>query len=250
LAAHPGAARLLASVGEVEHGLAFDDPSLGGLFGGSLLAQGVSPDWPRADPPAPEPIVAWMHLPEGTTLSGAMLVAPSRPAGEQHCARYLLDSLAPLGVNTTRLDDRPLNVSAFTSDEVLVHPGSGSAAKNWPAARFAETIRMLERPVRLIVGEADLDAALAVETCLGHALPHLSNIPLEQLAARLAGCHAYLGNDSGVSHLAGLCGARSIVLFGPTNPQVWHPLGLRVHVRAFETPGGEIAKLVQGERTS
>jgi ADP-heptose:LPS heptosyltransferase len=66
----------------------------------------------------------------------------------------------------------------------------------------------------------------------------------------LAGCHAYLGNDSGVSHLAGLCGARSIVLFGPTNPQVWHPLGLHVHIRPFDTSAADIATFVQGERAS
>ena len=58
-------------------------------------------------------------------------------------------------VDTSSLDDRPLKVLPIASDEVLVHPGSGSSAKNWPAEQFAETIRKLDRPVRLIVGEAD-----------------------------------------------------------------------------------------------
>ena len=93
LAAHGGAARLLASVGEVEHGLAFDDPSLSWLFG---------------ERPGPRGVVAWMA--PRRALSDAMLVAPSRPAGEQHCARYLLGSLAPLGVDSTHFDDRPLRV--------------------------------------------------------------------------------------------------------------------------------------------
>ena len=171
-----------------------------------------------------------------------MLVAPSRPAGSQHCAEYLLGSLAPLGVDTSWLDDRPLRVTPIHSDEVLIHPGSGSPAKNWPAAQLAETIRALAQPVRLIVGEADAAAAHAVEDRLGEPMPHLTNVPLAELAARLAGCHAYVGNDSGVSHLAGLCGARTIVLFGPTSPAVWRPIGPRVQVRPFETPSQEIAK--------
>ena len=229
LAAHLGAARLLASVGEVEEGLAFDDPSLAWLF---------------VRPPSSEAIVAWMNSNGVPGLEDALLVAPSRPAGLQHCALYLLETLAPLGVDTSFLDDHPLNVHPISSNEVLIHPGSGSPAKNWPPAQFAETIRALDRPVRLIVGEADSAAALAVEACLSYSLPRLSNVPLEELAARLAGCHAYLGNDSGVSHLAGLCGARSVVLFGPTSPVVWRPLGPGVQVRPFETLSTEIANLL------
>jgi heptosyltransferase-3 len=231
LAAHSGAARLLASLGEVDEGLAFDDSSLAWVFG---------------DSPQTEAIVAWIHPPiEGTALSRALLIAPSRPPGEQHCAQYLLGTLVPLGADTSWLDDRPLNVPPIQSDEVLIHPSSGSPSKNWPADRFAETIRLSDRPVRLIVGEADTSAAAAVETSLGHTLPRLANLPLEELAARLAGCHAYLGNDSGVSHLAGLCGARTIVLFGPTNPTVWRPLGPRIHVRAFDTSSAEVATLLE-----
>jgi heptosyltransferase-3 len=230
LAAHAGAARLLAAVGEVEHGLAFDDPSLAWLF--------------VARPPEEE-IVAWMNPDGVAALEHARLVAPSRPPGEQHCAQYLLKSLAPLGVDTSWLDDRPLTVAGLGSNEVLIHPGSGSSAKNWPAQRFAETIRALDRPVRLIVGEADAPAALEVEAHLGRSLPRLSNAPLEDLAARLAGCQAYLGNDSGVSHLAGLCGARSTVLFGPTSPTVWHPVGPHVQVMSFDASPVDIAALLR-----
>jgi ADP-heptose:LPS heptosyltransferase len=196
--------------------------------------------------PTVEEIVAWMNADGVPGLHQALLVAPSRPEGDEHCAQYLLETLAPLGVATSQLDDRPLNVSPIQSGEVLVHPGSGSMAKNWPAAQFAETIRKLERPARLIVGEADAAAARAVETSLGYSLPHLSNVPLDQLSARLAGCHAYLGNDSGVSHLAGLCGAHSVVLFGPTSPSVWRPLGPHVHVMTFDAGVESVVSALRG----
>jgi ADP-heptose:LPS heptosyltransferase len=229
LAAHGGAARLLASLGEVEDGIAFDDASLSWLFVERLHA---------------EAIVAWMNPDAAVALRQALLVAPSRPEGDEHCATYLLESLAPLGIDTW-LDERPLRVRPAPSDEVLIHPGSGSAAKNWPAQRFAETIRALERPVRLIVGEADAQAALEVDACLGRSLPRLQHAPLDELAARLAGCYAYLGNDSGVSHLAGLCGARSIVLFGPTSPAVWRPLGPQVSVAPFDVPIERVVSLLK-----
>jgi heptosyltransferase III len=213
LAAHAGAARLLARLGEVDCGLAFDDPSLAWLFGDAVAA---------------EPVVAWMN----TNIKSARLVAPSRPNTEQHCATYLLESLEPLGIDLT-LDARALDVQPIQSDEVLIHPGSGSAIKNWPPQGFAAVIRALDAPIRLIVGEADLRVASELETVVGSLLPRLESPPLEELASRLAGCRGYLGNDSGVSQLAGLCGARTVALFGPTSPAVWRPIGPDVRVLPF-----------------
>ena len=47
----------------------------------------------------------------------------------------------------------------------------------------------------------------------------------QELASILSEAELYLGNDSGVSHLAAFVETPSIVLFGPTDPRVWHPLG-------------------------
>jgi Glycosyltransferase family 9 (heptosyltransferase) len=221
LAAHGPTARFLAGLGEVEVGLAFDDPSLGWVFGG-------------AAPPDPLPrVVAWL---EARLAIQPEVQAPSRPSDERtHCARYLLES-----IGADDLDAHALAITPIASEEVLVHPGSGSPRKNWPPGLFATVIKELASPVRLIVGEADALAASAVEQCLGRRLPRLEHPPLEELAARLAGCRAYLGNDSGVSHLAGLAGARSVVLFGPTPEAVWRPLGPRVSVMHFSARPAEV----------
>jgi len=228
LAAHPGAARLLASLGEIDRGVGFDDPALNWLFTTQAALD--------------EPVVAWL-TPEAAApaLKQATVVAPSRPANQdEHCARYLVRTLSPLGIELT-FNDRPLQLQPIVSREVLVHPGSGSAAKNWPPERFAQVIRALDAPVRLIVGEADLGVANAVEAKLGYKPQTLELPRLEELAARLAGCRAYLGNDSGVSHLAGLCGAHSVAMFGPTSPSVWQPLGPDVQVMPFEASPATVA---------
>jgi ADP-heptose:LPS heptosyltransferase len=226
LAANAAAAQFLLSVGEVDRALAFDDPSVTWLFTG---------------PPREEMVVAWMtESPRG--LPAGAFLAPSRPPGmNRHCARYLLETLAPLGIDLA-WDDHPLRVNAVASDEVLVHPGSGSAAKNWPTEQFAAVIRALQCPVRLVVGEADASPVLRLEACLGQRLRRLEQPSLADLAERVAGGRAYLGNDSGVSHLAGLCGARTVVMFGPTDPGVWRPIGPNVTVFAFDTPPSEVAK--------
>ena len=228
LAAHPSTARLLASVGEVTRGMAFDDPTLARLY-----AAGESCD---------DMVVAWMAAPP--KCAGVM--APSRPPGmDEHCARYLLNTLAQLGIDLA-FDDRPLRVVPMPSDEVLVHPGSGSPTKNWPADRFAAVIRVLSAPATLVVGEADAGAADQVDAALGRRVKRLEQPSLEELAGRLAGCHAYLGNDSGVSHLAGLCGARTVALFGPSNPGVWRPIGPDVRVLSFGANPDEVAAALLG----
>jgi ADP-heptose:LPS heptosyltransferase len=229
LAAHGGAARLLLESGEVDAAMSFDDPRVGRVLQGSSDAV--------------QPVVAWLDVARTPGLH-ALVVAPSRPAGEVHCARYLLDTLAPL-IGAQEMDERPLRVRPVVSDEVLVHPGSGSAAKNWPVLRFASLIDRVSA-ARLVVGEADGAAADAVEACLGRAVPRLSGMSVGELASRLAGCRAYVGNDSGVSHLAGLCGARSYVLFGPTSPVVWRPLGPRVRVVDFDEDPVWLAGEVEG----
>jgi ADP-heptose:LPS heptosyltransferase len=53
----------------------------------------------------------------------------------------------------------------------------------------------------------------------------LRDLPLPQLAAKLAAAALYIGNDSGVTHLAAAAGAPTIALFGPTDPATWAPIG-------------------------
>ena len=128
----------------------------------------------------------------------------------------------------------------------VLHPGSGSRAKNAPVAVFAGLARAfldagraraqlplcpsgpVER-IAVVAGEADADlgarlAAMAPSTVL---LPPLD---LETLAGVLARAAAYAGNDSGVTHLAAQCGAPTIALFRATDPRVWAPVGPRVAV--------------------
>ena len=66
-------------------------------------------------------------------------------------------------------------------------------------------------------------------------------LSVSALAALLARCDAYIGADTGPTHLAGLLGLPTIALFGPTNPAIWAPLGQRV--TALQAPQGELAQL-------
>ena len=60
---------------------------------------------------------------------------------------------------------------------------------------------------------------------------------VERAASTVARVDAYIGNDAGMTHVAALCGIRTVVLFGPTDPRVWQPVGRRVHVGRFPSAG-------------
>jgi ADP-heptose:LPS heptosyltransferase len=111
---------------------------------------------------------------------------------------------------------------------LAIHPGSGSPAKNWPADRLAALAdaRGGGRPWLLVVGPADEEAAAPLCRCAG-ALP-VRELPVRVLGALLGRAGLYVGNDSGVSHLAAAAGAPTLALFGPTDPAVWSPVGPRV----------------------
>lgn len=104
----------------------------------------------------------------------------------------------------------------------FLHPGSGSAAKNWPATRFLDLARALQSAGHRVVwirGPAEAEFERPGD---GEVLDQPS---LGQLAEALAQARLYVGNDSGVSHLAAAVGAPTLALFGPTNDRVWRPDG-------------------------
>jgi ADP-heptose:LPS heptosyltransferase len=70
-------------------------------------------------------------------------------------------------------------------------------------------------------------------------------LTVAMLAAVLGRCAGVVANDSGVAHLAGLLGLPVLVLFGPTDPVVWTPLGPRVST--LRAPDGQLARLAPDE---
>ena len=68
----------------------------------------------------------------------------------------------------------------------------------------------------------------------------LVNRSLREVLAVLSAARAYLGNDSGISHLAGAA-CPTLALFGPTDPKIWHPLGPRV--ATLRAPRGRLEDL-------
>ncbi len=115
---------------------------------------------------------------------------------------------------------------------LVLGAGSGASEKNWPEKYFiviAEWWRSATGgAVVLPVGPVEEERG-GIE-CLRSCCVTATGLRLSQLAALIAGSDLYLGNDSGVSHLAATLGRRTVVLFGPSDSEQWAPRGDRVTV--------------------
>lgn len=86
-----------------------------------------------------------------------------------------------------------------------------------------------------VVGEADEEIARKLKA-LDPQPPMLTGCSLVELAGFLSVCEAYVGNDSGVTHLAAALGIPVVALYGPTDPETWGARGPRVTILRSEEP--------------
>jgi ADP-heptose:LPS heptosyltransferase len=99
------------------------------------------------------------------------------------------------------------------SRTIVVHPGAGGAAKRWPSEGFVDLLAEVTGTIVVHQGPADQDAVEAFLARTQRPVLRLVDPPLPTLAGLLAEAAAYLGNDSGISHLAATVGTTSVVLF-------------------------------------
>lgn len=126
---------------------------------------------------------------------------------------------------------------------LALHPGSGGAYKQWSIEHWqtlVTALRALPNAPRLLLvgGEADEERIAALRQPDDALALHL---PLPHLAALLQQSRAFVGHDSGISHLAAAVGTPCVLLFGPTDPSIWAPAGS--HVTALEAPNGFLDNL-------
>jgi ADP-heptose:LPS heptosyltransferase len=117
---------------------------------------------------------------------------------------------------------------------VVLHPGAGGRRKRWPAERFAalaERLAGLGYDVAITQGESDEEAVAAMRASLRRVEARaLAGLRLAELAAVLARARLFVGNDSGITHLASLLGVPAVGIFGPYDPAYWAPIGPRVAI--------------------
>jgi ADP-heptose:LPS heptosyltransferase len=171
---------------------------------------------------------------------------PFRPAERIHLAEHFLRS-----IGAPRVPEEPLEAHLELPPEVLavaarrwggqrrpflvMHPGSGGRAKRWSGAGFERVARRwLQRGGRVVVLLGAAEGLPEAGDWCAKGFEVASGMDLVAVAALLRIADAYLGNDSGVSHLASAVGARGVALFGPTDLRRWGPVGPGVRALSLE----------------
>jgi ADP-heptose:LPS heptosyltransferase len=144
---------------------------------------------------------------------------PALPDGRAHAIDFYNDQARSAGgVAPSRFPVLPCPAAARSL--AVVHPFASAVAKRAPMEWFQAVAHRLgrERPVHWLCGpEETLAGAVRIDD-------------LYELARWLAQARIFVGNDSGISHLAAAVGTPVMAWFGPTDPRVWAPRGSAVHI--------------------
>lgn len=259
LVGYPHIARLAVAAGLVDRLRSLDEVAMARFF----ADRPEFSDEQRAFISSFHVVLSYLHDPEGLVRenllrAGARRVIYGSPRVERgHAADHLVKPLEELAVYVRdpcpRLSLQPewlqrgrelLRERGLEGRPVALHPGSGSPSKNWPASRFVELARRLSAEGRgqpfFILGEADA----AVGACVAQQapdVPRLSDVTLVDLACALAHAKVFIGNDSGVTHVAAALGLRVVAIFGPSDPERWAPRG--GHVTVLRAPDARLESI-------
>jgi heptosyltransferase-3 len=210
-------------------------------------------------------IISYLYDPDGIFENNLrrcgvenLIHGPAKVDDREHAARQLARPLEELGLRASDFAPRIYHSTEnrkFAEDFLrglprpilAIHPGSGSETKNWPIENWIEFGNdMLGSDefcgsLVIVSGEADKTQCARLESeWKDRDVRFAKNLPLPHLAAVLEDS-IFVGHDSGISHLAAASGAKCILLFGPTDPDVWAPMNESVKV--LRAPGGDLRRL-------
>jgi heptosyltransferase-2 len=205
------------------------------------------------------------------------IVGPHRPDERErlHATQVYLKPLERLAIfdadnvprlvlndrNSSGRADLPVSLDAQQRvPTITFHPGSGSEKKNWPETKWAGLIQQIIATTRwnllLVGGEAEGERLRRLAAVLPPARCSIAQgLPLAELARRIQSGAAFVGHDSGITHLAAAVGLPCVILWADTLEEVWRPQGERlvvlkeitgVQAISVEKVMNELHKLVGG----
>lgn len=120
----------------------------------------------------------------------------------------------------------------------IIHPGSGGTKKCWNIENFymlAEELIDAGENIIFLIGPAEQERfTRKIIDRLSLLAPVIFEYSLTRTLQLLSCCGCFIGNDSGIGHIAGACGVPSIVCFVPTDLNVYSPIGPKVKTFQFD----------------
>ena len=139
-------------------------------------------------------------------------------------------SLHPVPIDLSRQESRAHVLANEASGYVILNPGAGWGAKQWPPERYGEVARRLaaERQLRCFInaGPREDDLTRVAQAASDGAAQPIS-CSLVDLIDVVRNARLFIGGDTGPMHLAAALGIPVVAIFGPTDPARTGPLGTR-----------------------
>jgi ADP-heptose:LPS heptosyltransferase len=179
----------------------------------------------------------------GTCIPECLYVRTVPPEGiRTHVSEFQMEQIRDVIVNADC--PRPLlcppvhpEIPVSGQNIISVHPGSGGGKKCWPLENFLALMSSLASEqihFFVLLGPAEgQDIRVKIAEFISRnniSAGIITGRPISYIASRLKASSLYIGNDSGITHLAAAVGTPVVALFGPTDHQLWRPLGGSVKV--------------------
>lgn len=143
-----------------------------------------------------------------------------------HTVEHMASAMFYLGVPRTWIPRARVPAPAGRSPHAptggyaVIHPLAATPEKTWPAASFLEVAAFLSTSIQLepvFIGGPGEDLAPF------QPWRTVTGVPLAEVAQLMRDASAFVGNDSGPAHIAAAFGLPMVVMFGPSDPEIWAP---------------------------
>jgi ADP-heptose:LPS heptosyltransferase len=246
---YPRIASLAVAGGLAERVSALESPPLAPFFAPDVAPIGAAANYFASF----DLIISYLYDPvfafqaNVSRCSSAKFIAgPHRPDEtlNTHATDQLLRPLEALAIRGADPCPRlvvPGRVEPGEGKCLALHPGSGSDKKNWPEPNWNQLLQTLAQTTRwnflLIGGEAEGARCQRLAAILPHGRAVIAqDLPLTELAAKMKSCAAFIGHDSGITHLAAALDLPGLALWGPSAETTWRPRSEKI--RLLRDPRG------------
>lgn len=158
---------------------------------------------------------------------------------ETHVAQYIIKQLEAKGLlreGVSPSTSHPVEQRQSLREKslIIMHPGAGSSRKRWPVENFIQVASfiggMSHGKVVFIVGPAESGLARLIKDKPKEGFRVYEVHDLSNVMALVRQAKCFVGNDSGVTHLAAFMGIPTVAIFGPSSPKRWSPVGRATNV--------------------